>query len=276
MGLTRWSFDNEVERFFIDPFTQRVIGSDRIGQPSAPALNLVTASLALVGDNSFTGFTSPVGGGRYRLSVGPTLGSINYTNVTVDLRRYLSPNNDITFAFRGLHLGRYGNDFTSEKAQVIRESFLGFETFVRGYAFESFSLDRRDPESIECLAPPGRPASEVPPTCALNRLFGHKIGVANFEVRIPLLGTSQFGLINFPFLPTELVLFSDAGLAWNDFSDINFEVSRRPTGVSPVFSSGASARFNLLGILILEWYYAIPWQRPEKGGHFGFLIAPGW
>jgi len=277
VGLTRWSFDNEVERFFIDPFSGQVIGSDRISQPSAPALNLFTASLALVGDNSFTGFTSPVGGGRYRISVGPTLGSINYTNVTVDFRRYLSPNNDVTFAFRGLHLGRYGNDFTSEKAQVIRESYLGFETFVRGYAFESFTFDPSDPSSAECLGAPVDPDLEPITGCSvMDRLFGHKIGVVNFEVRVPLFGTSQFGLINFPFLPTELVLFSDAGLAWNDFSDINFEVSRNPTGVSPVFSSGASARFNILGVLILEWYYAIPWQRPEKGGHFGFLMSPGW
>ena len=195
----------------------------------------------------------------------------------MDFRRYLSPNNDVTFAFRALHLGRYGNDFKSEKAQVIRESYLGFETFVRGYAFESFTFDPSDPSSAECLGAPVDPDLEPVTGCStMDRLFGHKIGVVNFEVRVPLLGTSQFGLINFPFLPTELVLFSDAGLARNDFSDINFEVSRRPTGVSPVFSSGASARFNILGVLILEWYYAIPWQRPDKGGHFGFLLSPGW
>ncbi|MFV2007099.1 MAG: BamA/TamA family outer membrane protein [Longimicrobiales bacterium] len=275
-GLTRWSFDNQVDRFFVNQFGQ-IIGTDRISQPSAPALNLFAASIALVGDNSFSGFTSPVGGGRYRIEVGPTIGSINYTNVTVDVRRYFSPNNDITFAVRGLHLGRYGNDFSSPEAQVIREYYLGFETMVRGYAFESFSFDGRDPESIECLGVQPDPSLKQITGCPImDRLFGQKIGVANFEVRIPLLGTSQFGLINFPFLPTELVLFSDAGLAWNDFSNINFDISQRPTGVSPVFSSGASARFNLFGMLILEWYYAIPWQRPDKGGHFGFLISPGW
>ena len=51
---------------------------------------------------------------------------------------------------------------------------------------------------------------------------------------------------------------------------------RAPIYSVHVFSTGASARFNLLGVLILEWYYAIPWQRPERGGHFGFLISPGW
>ncbi|MEE8148615.1 MAG: hypothetical protein V3T24_13485, partial [Longimicrobiales bacterium] len=140
VGINRWSFDSELDRFFVGSFGQ-IIGTDRISQPSPDALNLFQGSLALVGDNSLTGFTSPVGGGRYRIEVGPTLGTINYTNVTLDVRRYFSPNNDITFAVRGLHLGRYGNDFSSEKADVIREYYLGFETLIRGYAFESFSRD---------------------------------------------------------------------------------------------------------------------------------------
>ena len=41
-------------------------------------------------------------------------------------------------------------------------------------------------------------------------------------------------------------------------------------------ASGFSARFNVLGFLILEGYYAYPWQRPEKGWHWGFHVGPGW
>jgi hypothetical protein len=37
-----------------------------------------------------------------------------------------------------------------------------------------------------------------------------------------------------------------------------------------------SARFNLLGFMILEAYYAYPWQRPHKGWHWGFQLAPAW
>jgi hypothetical protein len=32
----------------------------------------------------------------------------------------------------------------------------------------------------------------------------------------------------------------------------------------------------VLGYLVFEAYYAYPWQRPEKGGHFGFVLSPGW
>jgi hypothetical protein len=31
-----------------------------------------------------------------------------------------------------------------------------------------------------------------------------------------------------------------------------------------------------LGYLILEAYYAHPFQRPVRGAHWGFNIAPGW
>jgi hypothetical protein len=43
-----------------------------------------------------------------------------------------------------------------------------------------------------------------------------------------------------------------------------------------VFSAGMSARVNLLGFAVLEAYYAYPFQRPEKGWHWGFQLYPGW
>ena len=100
----------------------------------------------------------------------------------------------------------------------------------------------------------------------------------NFELRVPLFGVEQFGLFNFPYLPTELLLFADGGFAWDhnsDFNDIEvFGTTGRGRG--PVYSAGVSARSSLLGFLILEMYYAKPFQRPEKGWHWGFQIAPGW
>jgi hypothetical protein len=71
------------------------------------------------------------------------------------------------------------------------------------------------------------------------------------------------------------VLFTDAGVAWDPDSP-TLEWSRSGSARVPVVSSGVSARFNILGILILETYYAYPWQRPGKGWHWGFQLAPGW
>jgi hypothetical protein len=95
-------------------------------------------------------------------------------------------------------------------------------------------------------------------------------------MRSPFLGVEQLGIINFPYLPTELVLFTDAGLAWDSDHPPTLEWSRSSTERVPLVSSGVSARMNILGFLILEAYYAKPWQRPLKDWHWGFQIAPGW
>jgi hypothetical protein len=101
-----------------------------------------------------------------------------------------------------------------------------------------------------------------------------------------------------PVLPTEISPFIDAGLAWwgadatacsvftnGDECPPNFVYEPRDPSIRfdrntidrvPVFSTGVSARFNILGYLILEAYYAYPFQRPAKGAHWGFNIAPGW
>ena len=98
----------------------------------------------------------------------------------------------------------------------------------------------------------------------------------NFEFRIPLFGTDQFGLINFPILPTEISFFFDGGVAWtrNDTPELTFKTDSDKR--IPVFSTGVAARINLFGYIIGQVYYAVPFQRPEVDGIWGFVIAPGW
>jgi len=98
----------------------------------------------------------------------------------------------------------------------------------------------------------------------------------NFEVRVPVLGTERFGLISFPYLPTDLVGFFDAGVAWNEGDGASLDWKRESSERIPVFSTGVSARVNLFGALVLEVYYAYPFQRPEKGAHWGLNFVPGW
>lgn len=269
LGGTRYSYDVQIDKYYTDPFG-RIIGYQREDRDDlAPEpLNLAQGSAALVGDNAFFGFVSPVRGGRYRLEVQQTVGDIDFTTLIADWRRYYAPARNLTVGFRGMHYGRYGFE-TEESTQdgfgILNPLFLGFETLMRGYAWESFS-------SAECA--PGSTSTNTCPT--LNRLRGQRVGVANMELRIPLIGVEEFGLINFPFLPTELVAFADAGLAWNQNDQFNLTWSRSSTERIPVVATGFSARTNILGFLILEAYYAYPWQRPMKGWHWGFQIAPGW
>ena len=182
-----------------------------------------------------------------------------------------------------MHYGRYGlapDEQSSDGFGILNPLFLGYETFVRGYSWESF-------EASEC-----RNGATTANTCpSLNRLYGNRLALGSFEMRIPFIGAEQYGIINFPFLPTELVAFVDGGLAWDNqscFRDPNtrqsvcsisepvLEWSRSSSERVPVVSTGFSARMNIMGFMILEAYYAYPWQRPERGWHWGFNMAPGW
>ncbi len=256
-GFAHYGFDREIERQI--SVSGVVVDQRIIDEPSASGLNLWQTSVALVGDNSFFGFTSPINGSRWRLEVSPTFGSLEYQTILADYRRYvlLRP---FTVAARAIHVGRYGADAESDRLTPL---FIGYDSLVRGYTSGSFELS-------ECSTGNAEDCPEF------NRLVGSKIGVANLEVRFPLLGTDRWGLINFPYLPTELAGFFDAGVAWTDKEKPDLKFDERSSGRVPVFSTGAAARFNVLGALIMEVYYAYPFQRPDKGAHFGFQIQPGW
>ena len=277
-GVNRYSYDVEEDIYVLNPFGQ-VIDRRRVtvreGLPDP--VNLFEASAAYVGDNSFFGFVSPIRGSRFRAEVGATFGSLNYNTVTLDYRRYMNPTTNLTFAFRGLHFGRYGSQVedASRRSGVIQDIYLGREYLIRGYSAVSFDQLR------ECNVPPRDPADPQQPEfqfCPVyERLFGQRIGVLSAEVRVPLIGTDRLGIIDFGFVPTEVALFADAGMAWNGSGPSpTLEWSRTSLERIPVASAGVTSRLNILGALILEIYYVYPFQRPEKGAHWGFQLAPGW
>ena len=252
---THVSYDVEIERSFFDPFQE--VGQERLGGEGPPSVSYGQVSAALVGDYSTFGLTSPVAGGRWRLEVSPVFGDLNFQSLLADWRRYLYVR-PVTFAFRALHVGRYGRDAESDRISPL---FVGFEQLVRGYAPESF-------DGGECT----RDQPECP---EFDRLVGSRIGVASLEMRIPLLGPEGFGLIPFNFLPLEIAPFVDAGAAWTSDDNVRFAFDRDALDRVPVVSYGVSTRVNLLGYAVLEAYYAFPTHR-STGWHWGFNFAPGW
>jgi len=266
LGFSRYSFDVEQDQYIFDPNTGALIDTRRIQRPEyePPALNLFSASVALVGDHSFAAFTSPVRGGRYRLELEQTLGTVSFQTITADWRRYYSPNLNMTLAVRGLHYGRYNYGKRLQENEFIQPLFLGYETLIRGYAWESIN-------AREC-------GTNSDGSCPVfDRLFGQRLAVGNVELRVPFIGTDQFGLINLPYIPMELLAFTDVGIAWDNEHPVeDWGFVRSSTQRVPLWSSGVGARFNILGFMIFEAYYAYPWQRPEKGAHWGFNLAPGW
>jgi Tol biopolymer transport system component len=231
--------------------------------PGPPGLNLVETGAALVGDNSFFGFTSPISGTRYRFEADPTFGDLRFTTALADFRTYRFKR-PVTLAFRALGYGRYGKDAESNRFFPL---FLGDPTLIRGYDFNSFSAS-------ECAA--GNDGSDPNACPVFDRLLGSRVAVANLELRIPLIGTDALGLLHFGFLPVELAPFIDAGVAWDSKSSPTFTFSETSASRIPVFSTGLSARVNVLGYAVAEFYYAHPFQRPGKNWVFGFQLQPGW
>jgi len=259
IGFRRISYDVEAEHTVVLGGT---IVNDYTNSLSAPeSINLFQANLAYVGDYSFYGFTSPVEGSRYRFEVQSNIGSIKFYNITADIRKYFFFN-PFTLAFRFLHYGRYGEDSNSERLAPL---ILGYPDWIRGYDVNSF-------DNAECQnSAQGQNGCPV-----FDRLIGSRVGIFNMEFRIPLFGNEQLGLINFPYLPTEISLFLDGGVAWSKGDKPKFTLETPSTERIPVFSAGVAARFNVFGYLIGQVYFAKAFQRPDNSNQFGFLISPGW
>ena len=258
-GFVRYGFDYEIETY-----TQSLFQFTREKQsiPSPDPVYFFNAGVAYIGDYSNFGFTSPIQGGRYRFQATPFVGSEAFVRAVVDYRKYkfLKP---FTIAFRGTHVGNYLAKEDPTDPSVFTQEYLGYGntlTFLRGYSFYSLENSECTNASFSCT----------------DNLLGTRVAVASLEVRMPLFGNETLGLINFPYLPTELSLFADAGAAWNagDYPVMKFE--RNPTERTPLFSAGVSSRFNLFGYTVLELFYVYPFQRPDKGAHFGIQLVPGW
>ncbi len=259
VGYTRMSFDLEIFQAvavgdeIVDRSERQLAGED--------PLDLFQGSFALVGDNSYYGFTSPVRGERYRLELEPTFGTLRFQSLLADYRRYFF-RRPVTLAFRALHFGRYGQDAESVRLSPL---YVGHDTLVRGYRIGSIQAD-------ECT-----PVPSDPNACPeFDRLIGSRIGVANVELRLPLFGTEGFGLLELPWLPTELAAFVDAGVAWTADESPKLRFSEDSVERIPVVSAGVAARILLGGFAVLQFYYSVPFQRPEEERVTGFVIAPGW
>jgi hypothetical protein len=239
----------------------QVVSQDRLSDADLPSpVRFVQASVAYVGDYSSFGFTSPIAGGRFRIEASPVLGDLSFGTLLADYRRYLFMR-PITLAVRGLHFGRYGRD--AEDEEWMQPLYLGSSALVRGYSSETFSV-------TECTPVGGTGACPE-----FDRLIGSRLAVANAELRIPVFGPRELALIPF-FLPIEVAPFVDAGVAWTRDEAPSFSLTSTGTGRTPVVSAGVSTRVNLFGAIVLDVFYAYPFQRQQKGGHFGFQLQPGW
>jgi outer membrane protein assembly factor BamA len=157
-----------------------------------------------------------------------------------------------------MFMGRYGRDAESG---LLPPLFLGYPQLVRGYNALAYADNGSNNLSI-------------------NNLIGSKIYVGNAELRYPLFGPERLSAIKSRFFLSDLNLFTDAGVAWGNAGivsnpDLKNNSVNRTSRL--IMSTGVSLRVNVFGYLILEPYYAIPWQNGGWNNRtFGVNVIPGW
>ncbi len=266
-GIQRYSYKEEQETWYVE--RGDIVDRDITTLPGSFTLNFGKVSTAFVGDSSVYGFISPINGTRYRYELEAFSGDLNFQTALADWRKYFFVR-PVTLAVRALHYGRYGLDDVDNVACnspdrptecLLSPLYLGQGSIMRGY--DPYSID-----AVECGT--NRTACPV-----FDRLVGSRIGFASVELRAPLLGTREFGLINAAFLPTEIFAFGDVGAAWTENEDVDFVFETDTDARVPVFSVGVGLRI-LLAYIPLEFYAAKPFQRPDEDIVYGFNIIPGW
>ena len=246
------------------------------------SFTLYQLNAGFVGDNSLFGLTGPLEGFRYRVSGEKYFGTYDFYAVNADLRKYwrVKP---VTIAVRSYNNIRLGKD-----ADRLYPYYLGYSYLIRGYEANSIYKAQSNNASN---------------AFNINQLSGSKIAVVNFELRLPFTGPKKLAQIPSKLLFSDLNLFFDAGVAWNNNNTVAFKSEptyttnlvlddqgnqvldnngapltfQSTTERTPVMSAGISLRVNVFGYFVLEPYYAFPFQRKDvKAGVFGLTFAPGW
>lgn len=236
--------------------------------PTEAGFGIFSLSTAYTLDNAFMGIASPLRGQRFRAEIGWYSGYMDFYSLTLDFRKYyfFKP---VCLAFRLYHQGRYGNESTN---YVIRSLYLGWPWLVRG--FYSFSPETADESE-------------------LSQLYGSRIAISNFEIRVPFTGPERLCLIPFKYLFTELSFFVDAGIAWNSYNKLTLDRNankNQPLATTtdqtinvdrahfryPMVSYGISLRINMFGYMVLEPYYAFIARNGAKATGLSLNFMPGW
>jgi Tol biopolymer transport system component len=254
-GFSQYSFDAEV-RTIANSLVDGEELIDETEELNAPdPLYLGQASVAWVYDNSLYGLATPVLGSRFRAEIAPSFGTIDYTTMLFDARRYFLPKQPFTLAMRLMHYGRYGGGAEDNRFYPL---YIGYQSSIRGY--DTYSLEDAEYN-------PDDPNAYFD----YNRLFGSRAIVANFEVRFPLLGLFGLGSGYYGYLPVEAGAFFDVGLAWDSTDKAWFLGGNR----KPLKSYGLVFRLALFGLGAVEFDIVNPIDRPGKNWVYQVGISTG-
>ncbi|MBN2613078.1 MAG: PD40 domain-containing protein [Bacteroidales bacterium] len=231
------------------------LGQSREKLDAPDGFSLVEADIAYVYDNSFFGITSPMQGARARYQLAATSGTFQFFTTLVDYRKYFFVK-PVSFAFRFYNYNRFGKDAESNRFSPL---YIGYPFLIRGYDGTTGNKNYVSNFTID-------------------QLTGSRMLVANAEFRLPFTGPERLSMIKSKFLFTDLALFFDGGLIWDSghAPDFKWQIESQEDRI-PLLSAGVSLRVNVFGYIVIEPFYAFPFQNGGfKNPTFGINFLPGW
>ena len=225
------------------------LSRDNLDSQSTVQYMVLMPSLSFTFDDVLWGFTSPIDGMRYSLSLyaSPKLGSegLSFYGVDFDYRHYVRFWRDYSFAFRFAGGGSFG-----PKAQ--RFAIGGVANWI---TISPIYLIRNDEDyAFLTLAMPMR-------GYGFGAEIGTKYMMTNIEFRFPLIKQFVTGLLPLNFSNILGTVFFDAGTAWNSNADFR-GTTRDNQGLivsrDILFGTGFGARMYFLFFLLkldVAWAY---------------------
>jgi Tol biopolymer transport system component len=239
-GVQSIQYDRESTTELFSPATGQLLSSTTGTFQAAPTATLFESGAALVYDTAVFGTASPALGQRYRFSIAPSFGSLSFTTVTADYRKYIMPLRPFTIAMRVMQVGRYGADASDPRLLPLAWTM---RDIVRGYG-------------------------DVGPVVgSTTYLSANRLLVGNLELRFPIPGVFSRHL-HWNVLPIEGLIFSDAGRFWIP------DLSTSGTSASYLHSVGAGVRLVAAGV-VFELDAVKPLDQFGQGWSFTFNFRPG-
>ena len=246
-GVRHERFHRDLRSRLSSMETGRILEEARVESSGGAPATVGELGAALVGDTTVFGPTGPLLGSRFRLELTPAAGTMFYTSLLADYRRYMMPVRPYTLAMRVIHSGRYGPDDDDPR---LLPTFLGSRSFVRGHGYDA--RDCRPSENDHCG----------------GELLGNRLLVANLELRLPVWGARSRQLAYGP-LPLDAFVFADGGVAWS--RDFRAPAVSGRLERNLISSIGFGVRANAGGLPFeVSAVRALDGPTPGWGADFGF------
>ncbi len=188
---------------------------ENLDDPNEPAekLHYLLPIVSYVHDNTLWGYTAPVRGTRYNLTMfgTPKIGKdgVSFFSAMLDYRTYFKFFDDYSFVWRlntGASVGKNPQNFYLGGT----ENWINYDVENNVYPIE----DIKD----FAFATPIMPLRGY----NYNARSGTKFALMNAELRFPLFRYLIFGLLPLGFQNIQGVLFTDIGTVWSDNKKLQF------------------------------------------------------